>query len=287
MTTRKEFTDKTKGLVRERQNGCCAACGGHEDDLFDEEGLKVNFHHILSAAAQGSNKTFNCVMICEDCHDNIHLHGHYHVPIVTDLNEFPYANMNKTETENFYKMTGSVMMDYIVNDYKAGSLSYDSAVDRVKQIFGDNSFLAKAGLQFDSSITYFNRKVKGKSMPKFSMSDEMLAKGNSTTRSTSRRSSGELPSFNARVRQGAAVIADSDNMRYGAEDLKSYQHYLQNLCNYTEDLLRQAHNSWQDSDYDTLYRAWRSVREKIESFQHHLHDDIKHLENKAAQIDNV
>ena len=123
-------------------------------------------------------------------------------------------------------------------------------------------------------------------MPKFSMSDEMLAKGRSTTQSTSRQSSGSLPSFKSQLRQGAAVIADSDNMRGGAEDLKNYQRYLHELCDYTEDLLRQASSSWQDSDYQALYRAWRSVREKIEAFQQNLHRDVAHLENKAVQIDN-
>lgn len=324
MGKRAEFTEKTKNFVRERQNRCCAVCGKHEDHLFLEESLKVQFHHVLPASVQGTNKTFNCVMLCDDCHEHIHINGNYRVPIVNDLDDFPYANMDKHEVDNFYKSAGNVMLDYMTADDEVGSLSQGEAIDRIKRIFGSNwspSFMIDnqgkgapsdegrveknynrpresrpahsdasvtphpSGNQVHKVVDSTKRSLRS-AMPKFSMSDEMLAKGRSTTQSTSRQSSGSLPSFKSQLRQGAAVIANSDNMRGGAEDLKNYQRYLHDLCDYTEDLLRQASSSWQDSDYQALYRAWRSVREKIEAFQHNLHRDIKHLENKAVQIDN-
>ena len=136
-----------------------------------------------------------------------------------------------------------------------------------------------------------NHEMKRDSMskPKFSMSSEMRDKGRSRSGSTGHQSSSGLSSFSSRVGSGqnTAAIADSNNIRNAAEDLKNYQRYLQSLCGYIDDLLNQAHGSWQDDNYYTLHREWRTARGKIEAFQSNLNNDIKHLENKAVEIDKA
>ena len=70
----------------QRQKGKCAHCGARlgRDDVYDA-------HHQWPAASGGGNGLDNCVLVCTDCHKELH-RGAPRGQVTYGKKMFPYKN---------------------------------------------------------------------------------------------------------------------------------------------------------------------------------------------------
>lgn len=63
----RQFSDNVFVAAWQRQDGRCAVCGAPlgRDDAYDA-------HHQVPVAAGGANSLENCLLVCEDCHRDLH-----------------------------------------------------------------------------------------------------------------------------------------------------------------------------------------------------------------------
>ncbi|MEZ4608018.1 MAG: hypothetical protein R2865_14830 [Deinococcales bacterium] len=103
------------------------------------------------------------------------------------------------------------------------------------------------------------------------------------------RTNHALPSYASffHLSAGRAAITDTDALRATASYLESYNHYLGELIEATDNLMRHAETYCQDDNFQVMHQTWVKIKHHMSAFQNELHEDSKHLVDKSLKADYV
>ena len=91
---RSEFSYKKRVFIWHRQNGRCGDCG---KEIYAKE---FAIHHVLNCKDGGKGHIDNGVLLCKECHDNVHGNANFGKSILVPRSDFKYANWSAyAETE--------------------------------------------------------------------------------------------------------------------------------------------------------------------------------------------
>ncbi|EAW26820.1 hypothetical protein ATW7_09766 [Alteromonadales bacterium TW-7] len=139
---RSEFSYKKGVFIWHRQNGRCGSCG---KEIYAKE---FAVHHVLNCKDGGKGHIDNGVLLCCECHDNVHSNARFRESILVPRSDFRYANWDAyAETEykrKIERITAGVRKseailsatdNFFENKKKAKDLVFEALGDLKSQVF--------------------------------------------------------------------------------------------------------------------------------------------------------
>lgn len=104
----RQFSRSTVRAAFERQCYVCGNCGVTSYD-YD---YNFQAHHIRRYADGGSNLLSNCVILCEQCHSDVHDGSNYKKPIELPISSFKFFDpkCKKCGSKGFFMRKGGAFI---------------------------------------------------------------------------------------------------------------------------------------------------------------------------------
>jgi 5-methylcytosine-specific restriction endonuclease McrA len=123
-----DFPPDVRLRVYDRQDGVCAACdkglvaitlASGWTAFVNEDHERVVGHHVIpdqSGKSRPQHAAFlrtdeNCVLICQECHDNAHEYGEFQHGIVANPSYFPFSHGADTAAHSAWCKTINAQWD--------------------------------------------------------------------------------------------------------------------------------------------------------------------------------
>lgn len=96
------FTEEQKVHIWWRQNnGNCGHCG-------EKTNADAHYHHILMWKDGGASTIDNGVLLCYDCHKNVHNNSNYKESVMFLHNDFRYGNFSASGESNYIRIINEI-----------------------------------------------------------------------------------------------------------------------------------------------------------------------------------